>query len=78
MENLKIKIKWGKYEAINTWAVPVIRYPAGIIDWTQNELEELDQNTQKLMNMHHTLHPKSDVDRLHLPQKIGGHGLLQI
>ena len=30
------------------------------------------------MNMHHVLHPKRDVDRLYLPQKIGGRGLLQI
>ena len=30
------------------------------------------------MNMHHTIHPNSNVERLYLPQKIGGHGLLQI
>ena len=30
------------------------------------------------MNMHHTLHPKSDVGRLYLLQKIRGHGLLKI
>lgn len=30
-------------------AVPVIRYPAGITDWTQSELEKMDWKTQKLM-----------------------------
>ena len=30
------------------------------------------------MNMHHTLYPKTNVDSLYLPQKIGGYGLLQI
>ena len=40
---LKSKLNGGNtIKAINTWAAPVIRYPAGIIDWTQNELEELD------------------------------------
>ena len=40
---------------------------------TWNNIEK----TLKL-NMHHTLHPKSDVDRLYLPQKTWGHWLLQI
>ena len=29
--------------AINSWAVLVIRYTAGIVDWTQAELEDLDR-----------------------------------
>ena len=31
-----------------------------------------------LMNMHHTLHPKSNRVRLYLPRKIGSHELLQM
>ncbi|KAJ7335694.1 hypothetical protein JRQ81_013635 [Phrynocephalus forsythii] len=34
-------------QAINTWAVPVLRYIAGVINWTQGELEALDRNTRK-------------------------------
>ena len=65
---LKSKLNGGnKIKAINIWAVSVIRYPDGIIDWTQNELEELDWKTQKRMNMYHALHSKRDVDRLYLP-----------
>ena len=30
------------------------------------------------MTAHHTLHPQSDIDRLYLPRRIGGRGLLQI
>ena len=56
---LKSKLNGGHtIKAINIRVVPVIRYPAGIIDWTQNKLEELDQKAWKLMNMHHVLHPK--------------------
>ena len=65
-------------KAINSWAVPVVRYTAGIIDWTLAELEDLDRKTRKLMSAHHALHPQSDVDRLYLSRQAGGRGLLQI
>ena len=56
----------------------MIRYTAGIVDWTIAELEDLDRKTRKLMTAHRTLHPQSDIDRLYLPRRIGGRGLLQI
>ena len=47
---LKSKLNGGNsIRAINSWAVPVIRYTAGIVDWTQAELEDLDRKTRKLM-----------------------------
>ena len=48
----------------------VIRYTAGIVDWTIAELEDLDRKTRKLRNAHRTLHPQSDIDRLYLPRRI--------
>ena len=76
---LKSKLNGGNIiTAINRWAVPVVRYTAGIIDWTQTELEDLDRKTRKLMTAHHALHPQSDVNRLHLPRQADGRGLLQI
>ena len=49
---LKSKLNSGNIiKAINSWAVPVVRYTAGIIDWTQGELEDLDRkpgNTYQL------------------------------
>ena len=56
----------------------MIRYTASIVDWTIAELKDLDRKTRKLMTAHRTLHPKSDIDRLYLPQRTGGRGLLQI
>ena len=32
--------------------VPVIRYTAGIVDWTIAELEDQDRKTRKLMTAH--------------------------
>ena len=50
----------------------MIRYTAGIVDWTIAELEDLDRKTRKLMIAHRTLHTQSDIDRLYLPRRIGG------
>ena len=59
---LKSKLNGGNIiKAINSWAVPVVRYTAGIIDWTQ---AELDRKIMKLMSAHRALHPRSDVNRL--------------
>ncbi|XP_053149009.1 uncharacterized protein LOC128343627 isoform X2 [Hemicordylus capensis] len=76
---LKSKLNGGNtIQAINTWAIPVIRYTAGIIDWTQAELETLDRKTRKIMTINHALHPRSDVDRLYFPRSSGGRGMLQV
>ena len=62
--------------AINTWAVAVISFGAGIIDWNMDELKQVDKKTRKIMTMNGTLHPKSDIDRLYLGRKNGGRGLI--
>jgi len=67
-----------KIIAINSYAIPVLRYSAGIISWTQSDLDEIDRKTRKLMTIYKGLHPKSDVHRLYLPRKSGGRGLLNI
>ena len=33
-----------KIMALNTWAVPILRYGAGIRKWNKNELQEMDGN----------------------------------
>ena len=64
--------------AINTWAVSLIRYSAGILTWTQEELRSADTRTRKLLNMHGALHPRADVHRLYVSRKQGGRGLISI
>ena len=47
---LKSKLNGGNIiSAINSRAVSMVRYGAGIINWTKMELEELDLKTKKLM-----------------------------
>ena len=49
---LKSKLNSGNtVKAINTWAVPVIRYSAGIVDWKNSELRNMDRKTRKVLNM---------------------------
>ncbi|TWW57466.1 Transforming growth factor beta receptor type 3 [Takifugu flavidus] len=54
-----------KIQAINTYALPVIRYPAGIIPWPQEEIQATDIKTRKLLTMHGGFHPMSSVLRLY-------------
>jgi len=67
-----------KLQAIGSLAVPVLRYSLGIINWHQEELQKLDRKTRKLLTNHGQHHPKADVDRLYVPRKQGGKGLMQL
>ena len=57
--------------ALNTWAVSISRYGAGILKWIKNELQEMDRKTRKFMAINKELHPRSDVARLHVSRKNG-------
>ena len=43
-----------------------------------SELRRIDTKTRKLLNMHKMLHPKADVERLYIPRKDGGRGLIEV
>ena len=63
---------------VNTWAVSQLRYSAGFVSWRKSELQAIDRKTRKLFTIYGALHPKSDVDRLYIPRKEGGRGLISI
>ena len=63
---------------INTWAVGVVRYRAGVVDWTLDEMTSMDWRTRKILAMNGCLHTRSKVARLYLPRKEGGRGLIGI
>ena len=65
-------------QATNTWAVALLRYGAGIINWKVDKLTKIDRTTRKTLTMYGVLHPKSDIDRLYLKRKHGGRGLINI
>ena len=67
-----------KVTAINTWAVAIFRYGAGIIQWKAGELKDLDRKSRKTMTMYRGLNPKSDVEILYVKRKEGGRGLISV
>ena len=76
---LTSKVNGGNLVCIdNTWAVPLLRYSAAFVSWRKNELQVIDRKTRKVFNIHGALYPKSDVDRLYIPRKEGGRGLISI
>ena len=76
---LKSKLNAGNIiTAINSRAVSMIRYGAGIINWTKEELRCMDRKTRKLLTIHRTMHPQSDTDRLYMRRREGGRGLMSV
>ena len=75
----KSKLNGGNLvRGVNTWAVSLLRYSAVFVSWRESELQAIDRKTRKLFTMYGALHPKSDVDRLYIPRKEGGRGLISI
>ena len=67
---LETKLNGGNIiKAINTWAIPVLRYSAPVLKWRKTELQELDRRTRKLLTMHNAHHPMSFVERIYIPRK---------
>ena len=76
---LKSKLNGGNMiAAINTWAVPLIRYSAPFLDWLRDEMKQVDRTTRKLMNIYKALYPRDSVVRLYLPRKEGGRGQIYV
>ena len=79
LEVLKSKLNGGKLvRGVNTWEVSLLRYSAVFVSWRKGELQAIDRKTRKLFTIYGALHPKSDVDRLYIPRKEGGRGLISI
>ena len=54
----------------------MLRYGAGIIRRTKEELKTLDRMSRKVLTMNGAFHPKSDVDGLFVSTEDGGRGLI--
>ena len=62
----------------NCFAVAIFRPTVGIIDWTRDDIRNLDKRTRKIMTMAGSLHIRSDADRLYVSRKDRGRGILSI
>ena len=61
---------YNKHVAHNAFAVPVLIPTFGLLNWTINEIEQIDNKTRKILCMTRNFHRNSDIDRLYLKSKI--------
>ena len=66
------------FQALNNWAIHVIRYSAAFLDWTKEETKELDYWTRKQLIAGRDLHPKTNVMRIYIKRRYGGRGLISV
>ena len=64
--------------AINQVATPVLTYGFGIIDWPQIEINSIDTKTRKILTMNKIIYRNQCLDRIYLPRREGGMGLIEI
>ena len=48
----------------------------GILDWRDNEPDEMDRRTRKIVTINEEFHPKGDKDRLYVSRSKGRRGLM--
>ena len=63
---------------INAWAIGVVRYSAGILDWTEGDLKRMDIKTRKTLSMAGAFHTRGSSLRLYIKRKEGGKGLIRV
>ena len=61
---------YNKHVAHNAFAAPVLIPTLGLLNWTINEIEQIDNKTRKILCMTRNFHRNSDIDRLYLKSKI--------
>ncbi|XP_063591903.1 uncharacterized protein LOC134768991 [Penaeus indicus] len=67
-----------RIEALNTLAVPVVQYSFNILNWKMDEIRRMDTKTRQLLTSNRMHHLKADVDRLYLPRRSGGRGMINL
>ena len=64
--------------AINIWTEAIVRYGTLIINWNKGQLDKIDRQTLKQLNMHRGLQQHSSDDRLCIPRDQVGRGFLSL
>ena len=66
---------FNKTIAHNAFATPVTTPTIVILDWTIQEIKDIDIRTRKILSVTGNFHPNSDVDRLYIGRNTGGRDL---
>ena len=67
-----------KVLAHNIFAVPILLPTFGILNWTKEEVEQIDIKTRKLLTLSGNFHRNSSPDRLYSPRMNEGRGLSSV
>ena len=67
-----------KVVVYNSLATPIITPTVGIIDWTIDDIEQIDINTLKICSVTGNLHSNSGIDYIYVSRSNGGRGIKQI
>ena len=67
-----------KLEAFNTLAIPVVTYSFNVINWNLEEIRRMDRKVRKLLTKNRMHHQKGDVNRMYVPRKEGGSGMVNL
>ena len=59
----------------NAFPLPVLTSKFGILNWTKDEVKNMDIKTRQVLNMTGNFHCNSDVDRLYPSHREGSRGL---
>ena len=66
---------YNQYIVHNAFPLPVLTPKFGILNWTKDEVKNMDIKTRQVLNMTGNFHCNSDVDRLYPSQREGSRGL---
>ena len=64
-----------KVLAYNSFAIPILTPTFGILEWSKEEILQIDVKTRKLLTLTGNFHRNSSVDRLYTTRDKGGRGL---
>lgn len=70
--NLEEATRFAKVPAINTDSQLVIKYPAGIINWAKEEIEDAGIEAKKLLTMNWVVPPQIQQPEAAHKAEIGG------
>ncbi|KAL1447680.1 hypothetical protein WDU94_000543, partial [Cyamophila willieti] len=65
-------------KAINTFAIPILTYSFGIVNWSETDLESLERKIRTTLTKNSKHHPRSAIERISLPRNQGGRGIVAI
>lgn len=65
-------------KAINSYAIPILQYSFGVVKWTQTDLERINRLVRTELSKFRKHHPGSAVERINLPRKDGGRGIIDV